>query len=228
MSDKFKYKNDPKFIIEIIHSKEDLEGLLSFVPQKTQENKNLAEEIRILRMLRTKDKNFLIKVFNTNKDKLYDLAVSYMPKSILNDPKLVMEMIKIDTNVISLIGDQQFGCGGFIDIAHATPKIIFVGSFTTKGLEINYNNSQLSILQEGNIQKFVGKISHITFSSKSQKEVTKEIIIITERCVFIVRNRKLVLVEIAEGIDIDRDILDQMAFKPMISENLIKMNFSFS
>mgnify|MGYP001339793161 CR=1 FL=1 len=106
MSDKFNYRNDHKFIMDIIHSKDDLEGLLSFVPQKTQENKDLAEEIRILRMLRTKDKNFLIKVFNTNKDKLYDLAVSYMPKSILNDPKLVMEMIKIDTDVISLIGDK--------------------------------------------------------------------------------------------------------------------------
>ena len=106
MSDKFKYKNDPKFIIEIIHSKEDLEGLLNFVPIKTQQNKNLAEEIRILRMLRTKNKSFLIKVFKTNKDKVYDLAAIYMPKNILNDPKLVMEMVKIDTNVISLIGDQ--------------------------------------------------------------------------------------------------------------------------
>ena len=76
MSDKFNFKNDPKFIIEIIHAKDDLEGLLSYVPLKTQQNKDLAEEIRILRMLRSKDKNFLIKVFKTNKDKLYDLATS--------------------------------------------------------------------------------------------------------------------------------------------------------
>jgi hypothetical protein len=106
MSDKFNFKNDPKFIIEIIHSKEDLEGLLSFVPLKTQQDKDLAEEIRILKMLRTKDKKFLIKIFNTNKDKLYDLATSYMPKYIFNDPILVAEMTKIDTNIISLIGDK--------------------------------------------------------------------------------------------------------------------------
>ena len=106
MSDKFNFKNDPKFIIEIIHSKEDLEGLLSFVPLKTQQDKDLAEEIRILKMLRTKDKKFLIKIFTTNKDKLYDLATSYMPKYIFNDPILVAEMTKIDTNIISLIGDK--------------------------------------------------------------------------------------------------------------------------
>ena len=106
MSKEFNYRNDPKFIYDIIHSKDDLEGLLSFVPIKTQEHKLIAEEIRILKMLRTKDKKFLIKIFNTNKDKLYDLATFYMPKYIFNDPILVAEMIKIDTNIISLIGDK--------------------------------------------------------------------------------------------------------------------------
>tara|TARA_B100000579_G_C22786902_1_gene832392 strand:+ start:152 stop:1483 length:1332 start_codon:yes stop_codon:yes gene_type:complete len=106
MSDKFRYKYDLKFINEIIHKKDDVEGLLSFIPIKTQNNKELAEEIRILRMLRSKNKNFIIKVIKTNKDKIYDLAVSYMPSSIFDDPKLMMEMIKIDTNVISLIGNK--------------------------------------------------------------------------------------------------------------------------
>ena len=66
MSEQFNYRNDPKFIYDIIHSKDDLEGLLSFVPIKTQEHKLIAEEIRILKMLRTKDKKFLINIFNTN------------------------------------------------------------------------------------------------------------------------------------------------------------------
>ena len=57
-------------------------------------------------MLRSKDKNFLIKVFKTNKDKLYDLATSYMPKSIFNDKKLVLELVKLDTDIISLIGEK--------------------------------------------------------------------------------------------------------------------------
>ena len=106
MSEKFNYRNDPKFIYDIIHSKDDLEGLLSFVSIKTQEHKLIAEEIRILKMLRTKDKKFLIKIFNTNKGKLYDLATFYMPKYIFNDPILVAEMTKIDSNIISLIGEK--------------------------------------------------------------------------------------------------------------------------
>ena len=57
-------------------------------------------------MFRSKDKNFLIKVFKTNKDKLYDLAANYMPKSIFNDKKLVLELVKLDTDIISLIGEK--------------------------------------------------------------------------------------------------------------------------
>ena len=76
------------------------------MPLKTLQDKNLSEEIRILRMLRSKDKNFLIKVFKTNKDKLYDLATNYMPKSIFNDKKLVLELVKLDTDIISLIGEK--------------------------------------------------------------------------------------------------------------------------
>jgi hypothetical protein len=106
MSEKFDYRNDPKFILEILHSTDDLDGLLSFIPKKIQESKKLAEEIRILKMLRSKDKKFLVKIFNTNKDKLYSLAKNYMPKRIFDDPKLVMEMIKIDTDIISLIGNK--------------------------------------------------------------------------------------------------------------------------
>ena len=106
MSENFNYKNDPKFLLEILHSKDDLEGLLSFVPKSTQENKKIAEEIKILKMLRTKDRKFLLKIFNTNKDKLHDLALFYMPKKIFDDPFLVMEMTKIDTNIIDLIGDK--------------------------------------------------------------------------------------------------------------------------
>lgn len=106
MSEKFNFKNDPKFIIDIIYAKDDLEGLLSYVPLKTQQDKDLAEEIRILRMLRSKDKNFLIKVFKANKDKLYDLATNYMPKSIFNDKKLVLQLVKLDTDIISLISEK--------------------------------------------------------------------------------------------------------------------------
>lgn len=106
MSDKFNYRNSSKFIFEILHLPDDFEGLLNLIPKKNQQSKLLAEEIRILKMLRTTNKEFLVTIFNKNKDKLYALALNYMPKKIFDDPFLVMKMIKIDPNIIGLIGKK--------------------------------------------------------------------------------------------------------------------------
>ena len=74
------------------------------------------------------------------------------------------------------------------------------------------------ILQEGRTKKFVEKIEQITFSSEFAAKENQEVTYITERCVFELENGKLVLTEIAPGIDLKRDILDQMEFKPVIRD----------
>ena len=106
MSDKFNYRNNIKFIEEIIYSYDDLEGFLKYVPLKIQESKELKEEIRILRMFRSNNKKFIIEVFNKNKDKLETLAKNYMPTTIFNDPKLMFELIKLDPNFSADIGKK--------------------------------------------------------------------------------------------------------------------------
>ena len=121
---------------------------------------------------------------------------------------------------VSVLGDDYFGCGGYIDICHAVKKILFVGSFTAKGLEISQDQNKLTILNEGNIRKAVKSVDEITYSPKIQKENDQKILIITERCVFSVENNQVKLIEIAEGIDLKKDILDQMAFDPIIHKQL--------
>ena len=106
MSEKLDYRNNIKFIEEIIYFYDDLEGFLKYVPLKIQESKELKEEIRILRMFRSKNKKFLIEVFNKNKDKLEDLAKNYMPTTIFDDTKIMFELIKLDPNFSADIGEK--------------------------------------------------------------------------------------------------------------------------
>jgi|TARA_B110000259_G_scaffold161567_1_gene185750 hypothetical protein len=106
MSNKFNYRNNIKFIEDIIYSYDDIEGFLEYIPKKIQEGKSLMEEIRILRLFRGKNKNFIIKVFNTNKDKLADLAKSYMPSTIFDDPILMNRLIKLDLHFTADIGHK--------------------------------------------------------------------------------------------------------------------------
>ena len=121
---------------------------------------------------------------------------------------------------VSVIGDDYFGCGGYIDICHGAKKIVFVGSFTAKGLDVINDSNGIKIKNEGTIKKAVKSVDEITYSPKMQKESGQEIRIITERCVFSIENNRVTLIEIANGVDLKEDILDQMDFRPQISENL--------
>ena len=121
---------------------------------------------------------------------------------------------------VSVIGDDYFGCGGYIDICHGAKKIVFVGSFTAKGLNVINDSNGIKIKNEGTIKKAVKSVDEITYSPKMQKESGQEIRIITERCVFSIENNRVTLIEIANGVDLKEDILDQMDFRPQISENL--------
>ena len=106
MSEKLNYRNNIKFIEEIIYSHDDLEGFLKYIPLKIQESKELKEEIRILRMFRSNNKKFIIEVFNKNVDKLENLVKNYMPTTIFDDPKLMFELIKLDPNCSADIGKK--------------------------------------------------------------------------------------------------------------------------
>jgi propionate CoA-transferase len=116
---------------------------------------------------------------------------------------------------VSKFGSFNPGAGGFIDIAHNARELVFTGTFTTAGLQIDAGNNRLSIVKEGKVRKFVNAAEQITYpvrngvANRGQRAK-----IITERAVFEVTAEGLVLTEIAAGIDIRTDILDQMEFAP--------------
>ena len=121
---------------------------------------------------------------------------------------------------VSVLGEEYFGCGGYIDICHGVKKIIFVGSFTAKNLTTNIKKNNLEISNEGKIKKAVKYVDEITFSPKMQHKNSQEILIITERCVFKIEDNKVILIEISNGINIKKDILNQMDFVPIIDKKL--------
>lgn len=128
-----------------------------------------------------------------------------------------------DLNVSKFKG-RVAGCGGFINITQNTHKVVFCGTFTTKGLKEEIRDGRLVILQEGSIPKFLNKIDQITFSGSYAQKHGQDVLYITERCVFKLGPQGLVLIEIAPGIDVEKDILAHMEFKPEISQDLKAMD----
>ena len=125
---------------------------------------------------------------------------------------------------VSKFGPKLAGAGGFINISQNAKKVIFVGTFTAGGLKVSIEQEQLRIDQEGKAQKFLDQVEHVTFSGAYAIERKQPVLYITERCVLQLTDQGMELVEIAPGIDLARDILDQMQFTPIIRDPLPEMD----
>lgn len=125
---------------------------------------------------------------------------------------------------VSKFGSRLAGAGGFINISQNAKKVVFVGTFTAGSLQIEIAGGKLHILQEGSAPKFVDEVEQRTFSGAYAIQRGQTALYITERCVFRLTPDGLELIEIAPGIDLERDVLAQMRFKPLVSAQLRLMD----
>lgn len=119
---------------------------------------------------------------------------------------------------VSKFGSRLAGAGGFINISQNAKRVVFVGTFTADGLRVEIADDRIEILSEGRSRKFVESVEHRTFSGGYAARRGRPVLYITERCVFELTDKGLRLIEVAPGIDIERDILAQMDFMPLVDE----------
>jgi propionate CoA-transferase len=116
----------------------------------------------------------------------------------------------------SRFGKRIPGCGGFIDISQNAKKVVFVGTFSSGGLEVAIDDGRMRIANEGRIPKFVERIGQTTFSAEYARRTGQEVLFVTERCVFRLAEKGLAVAEVAPGIDLERDVLQRLPFRPSI------------
>jgi propionate CoA-transferase len=121
---------------------------------------------------------------------------------------------------VSKFGTRLAGAGGFINISQSAKKVVFVGTFGSGKPNYHVHNGELIIEGKDVSCKFVQQVEHMTFSGSLARELGKNVLYITERCVFELTGDGLELIEIAPGMDLERDILSHMPFRPRVSSDL--------
>jgi len=125
---------------------------------------------------------------------------------------------------VSKLGGTTVGPGGFIDIAQNARKVVFCGTFDAKGTKLDIGGGKLAIGKHGEVTKLVNKVEQITYSGPEGIKRGQEAVYVTERAVFRLTPKGLVLTEVAPGIDVKRDVIDRMQFAPIIERDPVVMS----
>lgn len=133
--------------------------------------------------------------------------------------------VDVSGNVnVHAFGGRLRGPGGFLNIATGATKVCFVGTLTTGGLEVGVDNGRIDIRREGTVKRFVEKVQEVSFSGPVSAEAGQEVLYVTERAVFVLVDGVVTLVEIAEGMDPEDDVIAHMGFRPEISPTLSRID----
>jgi len=125
---------------------------------------------------------------------------------------------------VSRFGVRCTGPGGFINISQNTPKVCFMGGFVAGKCDVEIKDGTVNIKTDGTGIKFIKKVQQITFSADYARKTGQDIMYITERAVFRLADKGIILTEIAPGVDLQKDILDKMEFTPYIDPKLKLMD----
>lgn len=117
---------------------------------------------------------------------------------------------------VGRFGTRFAGVGGFVNITQTAKRLVFCGTLTASGLEVRVEGGRVEIVREGLVRKFLQDVELVTFSARRSREIGQEVLYVTERAVFRLNETGLELIELAPGIDLESQVLEQMDFCPQI------------
>ena len=104
------------------------------------------------------------------------------------------------------------------------PQEILTSSQPCAGRPARPSTRHETSIREGRNRKFVETVQQVTYSGEYGASIGQEVLYVTERAVFRLTRAGIVLTEIAPGVDLQKDVLDQMGFLPILSKDLKQMD----
>ena len=124
---------------------------------------------------------------------------------------------------VSVFGERLNGSGGFIDISQTVQTLIFSGTMVVSS-KAECREKTLEIKEEGHTRKFVDSVKSMDFNAAYSRQLGQQVYYVTERAVFELTDAGLKVIEVAPGLQLEKDVLSQMDFKPIIAEDIKVMD----
>lgn len=165
-----------------------------------------------------------------------DFGLMWNPTSIIDAPAVFdlydsgyldaafLSFAEVDAegNVnVTYFGDKLIGPGGFMNITRGARSIVFCGTTTARNLKVDVRDGMVHIIKEGSVSKFIPRCQQISFNADEARRRGQRVLYVTERAVFALAKRGIELVEVAAGIDVERDVLPALSFRPAVSDTLV-------
>jgi propionate CoA-transferase len=133
----------------------------------------------------------------------------------------VLELDSFGNDNVVKIGNKIIGVGGFNYVTQMAKCVVFCTKFMSKSGYTKTNNGFVPF--SGGAKKLVEAVENITYNGEIARKNKQRALYITERCVFESGEDGIVLTEISPYVDLQKDILDVLDFKTVISKNLKTM-----
>ncbi|MFH1024190.1 MAG: CoA-transferase [Planctomycetota bacterium] len=119
---------------------------------------------------------------------------------------------------VAQFGTRLSGVGGFVNISQTAKQLVFCGTFTTGDLVVTVEDGKLVVVTEGKIRKFVKHVERVSFGARRAREIGQDVLYVTERAVFRLVEGGMELIEVAPGIDVEKQVLALMDFRPVVRQ----------
>lgn len=159
------------------------------------------------------------------------------PAAILDQPAMfdlyhgggldlaVLPMIQVDGRGdvnVTRFGRTIRGCGSFVDVSQCARRLVFLGTHTVSGL-VEIEEGRVAIRREGRPRRFVERVEQVSFSAAEARRRGQQVLYVTERAVFRLGEEGLEVLEVAPGLDLERDVIAPMAVAPELAAEIGSM-----
>ena len=115
------------------------------------------------------------------------------------------------------LGERATGAGGFIEITQQARTVVFCGTFTAHGADVEVGGGRVSVRREGDVRKWVERVQQLSFNGARALANGQRVLVVTERAVLQLTPAGWTVIEVAPGVDLVRDVLGQMDFRPLLA-----------